>query len=182
MDLREYSAARPQSARRVRRRRPLARLSECRDVIRVYNSDSRRTPSAVSQFSGALPVNMRSALRGDNNWLYALVGGHRIGAWPRKTFSMVKPYAKINGEVSAVGDTISARLVPLRMLLNGRTLAKPTCAFTTQGVEPRSLGGDGWIEFSGVRHKAARVTYISLLNGSSGDTCPRISSAIKRRS
>jgi len=110
-------------------------------------------------------------LRGDKATLTALLDGHKVGTWPRRVFSAVKPYVQLNGEVHEMGDTISARLVPVRTLLGRKVFPRPACALSTQGVEARAIGEQGAIEFSGARRDGARATYYSLSSGKTGHDC-----------
>jgi hypothetical protein len=104
-------------------------------------------------------------LRSQQGMVYALIDGHRVGAWPRSAMPIAKPYLQINGEVSRIGDRILARLTPVHTLARGFALGAPTCAFTTQGIEPAAFGGRGALRFSGARDPSGRVTYLALYNG-----------------
>ena len=106
-------------------------------------------------------------MSGDATTIAASVGGRRVGVWARQSLSIVSPTVQINAEVAEVGDRISARAAPVRSVSGGH-IQRPACAFTTQGVEPK-LSGDGTIEFEGSRRQNARVTYLSLATGATGD-------------
>lgn len=110
-------------------------------------------------------------LRGDAANVQALVQGRPVGTWSRSELALVKPYVQINGEVSAKGDRIAAEVRPIRAVLSDRPLPRPKCAFTTQGVEPRTKR-NGTIEFSGARHVGARITFVALPSGSGVTHCP----------
>ncbi len=137
-----------------------------------FTTSSRpRTQSKYKSF----PLHCESAcvveLRGDTRNVYASLNYRRIATWSRQTFPMIRPYIQINAEVSAVGDRIAARLRPIRIVLAEKSVPLPTCAFTTQGIEPKALG-DSMIVFSGTRRVSSRATYISLLDGRAKDSCP----------
>jgi hypothetical protein len=141
-------------------------------AVRGFIASSRpRKPGAYKSFSVRCSLTCGIELRGDKTTVYALVNGRTVGTWDRKAFRVIRPYVQLNGEVNAIADRISARLYMVRALAGGKSL-KPTCAFTTQGVEPRAIGSSA-VAFSGSRRQNARVTYISLMNGSTGDSCPR---------
>jgi hypothetical protein len=112
-------------------------------------------------------------LRADKTTIYALVNGRTIEAWSRKVLTIIKPYVQLNGEVHAIGDRISARFYLVRAVADKKRLLSPTCAFTTQGVEARAIAPAG-IVFRGARRPDARVTYVSLKDGSTGASCPQV--------
>jgi hypothetical protein len=117
-------------------------------------------------------VRCRLELRAQRGDLYALVDGRELASWPRWGYPMANPAVQVNGEVGEVGDRLSASLVSARRRLAGVPTPAPTCAFTTQGIEPRALGTPGSIAFAGSRRPDARVTYIALADGSASDSCP----------
>lgn len=110
-------------------------------------------------------------LKGDATTIHALLNGVEIKAWPRSAIGMTHPYIQINGEVPIVGDKIDARFVPETTLLAGAVLPAPSCAFTTQGVEP-TLAADGSFTIVGSRKPNGRVTYLAFADGRAMDTCP----------
>jgi hypothetical protein len=124
----------------------------------------------------SIPVHCAHAcaieLRGDARNVEALVQGRAVGVWMRADLALIKPYVQINGEVSATGDRIAAQMRPIHVVLSGRAIPHPKCAFTTQGVEPHR-GRDGTIVFSGARRVNGRATFISLVNGKDVGHCPR---------
>lgn len=131
-------------------------------------------PRAQSKYT-TFPVHCQTCLielRGDDKNIYASIDGHGIAMWSRKTFPITKPYVQMNAEVTTVGDELSATFQRVRAEVNGKALPAPRCAFTTQGIEAGPLRG-GTITFSGTRRVDARVTYVSLQDGSTGDECPR---------
>jgi hypothetical protein len=111
-------------------------------------------------------------LRGTKDAVHAILSGHVVGSWNRRVFTMTRPYIQLNGEVHQAGDKISAELKAIRATVRGLHLKPPACAFTTQGVEVRAIKPAGSIEFFGSRHAGARVTYFSLLDGVTGNSCP----------
>lgn len=151
-------------------------------LMRGYPTTARLSALTMANPPGgrpefrSIPVNCSRGctieLRGDAAYVRALVQGRSVGFWPRRNLSMEKPYVQINGEVSAKGDRISAQVRPIRAMVSGRLLPRPTCAFTTQGVEPSSRS-DGTLEFSGARRTGARVTFLSLKDGRDVTICPR---------
>lgn len=112
----------------------------------------------------------RLQLRGSADALSAVVNGRRVGSWSRRSLAMRTPTIQLNAEVAELQDTISATVTPLSTVVAG-TERRPSCAFTTQGIEPR-LSADHRIIFTGARRKNARVTYIALVSGSTRDSCP----------
>jgi hypothetical protein len=110
-------------------------------------------------------------LRGDKTTVDGFVNGRQVEEWSRVAFQMVKPYVQLNAEVNAVGDIISARLTLRHGTVSGAPLQPPTCAFTTQGVEAKLLSPTV-LTFSGQLRTDARVTYVSLVDGTSEDHCP----------
>jgi hypothetical protein len=108
-------------------------------------------------------------LRGSRNAIVAFIDHRRAGTWLRKALALSKPYVQINGEVSAVGDRISARVVPIRTQIAGQPLPPPSCAFTTQGVRASRVNGE--LRFAGRRDPHEGATYVSLATGATGDTC-----------
>ena len=108
-------------------------------------------------------------LRGTATAIAALVEGHSIGRWSRRRLQLDAAAVQVNAEVAELGDALHATMSPVRTLAAGQ-LIDPSCAFTTQGIEPH-LQTRGAISFEGVRRKIARVTYISLVDGSTGDSC-----------
>jgi hypothetical protein len=111
-------------------------------------------------------------LAGDARHIDVAVNGRIATMVPRAALAVTRPYVQINGEVSAVGDSMSATLKPVRTTVDGKPIAAPTCAFTTQGIRASALP-DGGLRFSGKRDPNAEVTFVSLIDGSTGDTCPR---------
>lgn len=108
-------------------------------------------------------------LRGDLATIRASIDHQTVGRWSRRDLGLINPYIQINGEVSAVGDQILARLRPIRTQTGWRPLPNPTCAFTTQGVSAHA--GGGVLTISGRRNPRAEATYVSLHTGATGDTC-----------
>jgi hypothetical protein len=111
-------------------------------------------------------------LRGDARTVSAFVNHREIGSWLRSRMGMSKPYVQINAEVSEIGDRIVAGFTPMRTEVRGRRIPPPTCAFTTQGVRAWRTAGAA-LKFFGRRDPSADAAYISLIDGSSGDRCPR---------
>ncbi|MEO6913058.1 MAG: hypothetical protein ABI182_03430 [Candidatus Baltobacteraceae bacterium] len=107
-------------------------------------------------------------LRGTKTHLYALADGVVLGRWDRSNSLMQKPYVQLNAEVSAFGDRIQARLLPIRLIDGRGILPGPTCAFTTQGVVPSLKRG---IAFGGTRSRDAKAAFVSLATGVRGDKC-----------
>lgn len=109
-------------------------------------------------------------LRGTPGAVTALIDHRAVGTWARKSLGLTNPYIQINGEVSAVGDKISAQLTPVLARIGNIQLPRPTCAFTTQGVHAE-MSAAGQLAFKGKRDTHAGATYVSLLTGATGDTC-----------
>jgi hypothetical protein len=126
-----------------------------------------------SEFKSAGPCGStcRVELKGDASTIRALLNGIEIKAWPRSDIGMTRPYVQINGEVPIVGEKIEARFAPEATVLAGVALSAPSCAFTTQGVEP-ALASDGAFSIVGSREPAGRVTYLALADGRAMDSCP----------
>lgn len=110
-------------------------------------------------------------LNGDDQNITVAVNGKIVALVPRAALALTRPYVQINGEVSAVGDTIYATLKPLRTTLARKPIAATTCAFTTQGVSASALPGGG-LRFSGKRDPNADAAFVSLIDGSMGNSCP----------
>lgn len=110
-------------------------------------------------------------LRGTSSKIFAFIDHRLAGMWTRKSLGIIRPYVQINGEVSAVGDRIFAHLTPVRTQVGNREVPRPTCAFTTQGIRARAAGSA--LTFKGRRDPHAFATYVSLLTGATGDTCPK---------
>jgi hypothetical protein len=109
-------------------------------------------------------------LKGNATHFFASIQGRRIRTWSRSNLFIRKPYVQLNGEVNGSGDSIFASVTPIRVNAGGRSL-RPTCAFTTQGIEARGTSANT-IEFVGSSRSDARVTYVSLRTGKTGDKCP----------
>jgi len=120
-------------------------------------------------------------LRSQQGFVYALIDGHRVGAWPRSAMPIAKPYVQLNAEVSRVGDHVAATLTPVHTLARGFALEAPVCAFTTQGVVPAAFGGRGALRFSGARDPNGPVTYLALVNGAPIAACPQASPRVRGR-
>lgn len=120
-----------------------------------------------------IPVNCKAEctieLRGDATTISALVDRRFVGTWSRKDLALSKPYVQINGEVTGLGDRISARLISVRSKAGNKVLPAPTCAFTTQGIRAYAMRDGLWL--TGRRDPRADATYISLPAGTTGDTC-----------
>jgi hypothetical protein len=112
----------------------------------------------------------RIELRGSVDAINAVVNGTAIESWSRQSLGIREPAVQLNAEVAGLNDIIFATVIPVQTVAAGKAI-RPTCAFTTQGVEPRP-SADG-ITFIGTRRQNARVTYISLVTGSTGDSCPK---------
>ncbi|MDP9017107.1 MAG: hypothetical protein M3N19_02145 [Candidatus Eremiobacteraeota bacterium] len=142
------------------------------DTLAVFTTSTHQGSKDVYD---AVPVRCDGEcvleLRGDPQSVSAILGSRTVRKWSRRSFPMLHPYIQINGEVSGMGDTIHASLRRLRATLIGKVLPEPICAFTTQGVEPHAIPG-GFV-IAGARMANGRVTYLSLLDGSTGDACPK---------
>ena len=110
----------------------------------------------------------RIELRGTATSLEALLNNRVISRWTRISMPLVNPSIQVNAEVAKPRDTILAVLAPVSMIARTKTLANPTCAFTTQGVEP---SGIGTLKFSGAFRPGARVAFVSLKTGHRGEKC-----------
>lgn len=122
------------------------------------------------QFPVTCRSHCRLELKGNATEFSASIQGRRIRTWSRSDVFMRKPYAQLNGEVSGPGDSIFALVTPIRVTAGGHSL-RPTCAFTTQGIEARSTSSNAF-EFVGTSRSDARVTYVSLRTGKTQDKCP----------
>jgi len=125
--------------------------------------------NAFKTLSSCLP-SCTIELRGDAKNIQALVNDRVVGTWMRSALRLVRPYVQINAEATAIGDSVHASLTTVRATIDGEKLPAPTCAITTQGVEPTVDPNVIW--FSGTRRADARVTYISLVDGRAMDRCP----------
>lgn len=153
-------------------------------VSLTRGSPNQQTLSALTIITrpGAAPVQKMLpvacgkscilTMRGDSRHVAVAVNGKTLASVSRGSIALVKPSVQINGEVSAVGDAISATLARVRTTADRKELAPPTCAFTTQGVFPSALPNGG-LRFSGKRNPHAAVAFVSLIDGSMGDTCSR---------
>ncbi|HKU66177.1 MAG TPA: hypothetical protein VJP85_00185 [Candidatus Baltobacteraceae bacterium] len=148
----------------------LSRGSPRQTVLSAFTDAARAQASSVYRSS---PVRCTTEctieLRGTKNAIFALADHRPIGTWQRKALALRRPYVQVNGEVSAIGDRISARLFAVRTKNGHRKLPVPTCAFTTQGV--RAYAMRGGLRFSGRRSPSADATYVHLPDGATGDTC-----------
>ena len=108
-------------------------------------------------------------LRGDASSIEALVDGRRIGRWSRSAIPMTKPDIQLNAEAHGGGDSIAAWLAFEHGYAGAKTIAPPTCAFTTRGVIPMR-GAGGVLHFSG-RVNAAPGQFVNLLTSARGEKC-----------
>jgi hypothetical protein len=86
---------------------------------------------------------------------------------------MTAPYVQINAEASGQGDHLSARLLPIKTVSGAAVLSAPTCGFTTRGIEVHRAHHSALV-FAGTYQNYARVTYVSLEDGTTGDTCEAV--------
>lgn len=157
----------------------LSRGYPTRASFKVFTaSGGPRKSGTYKNSSVRCALSCRIELRADKTTIYALVNGRKIETWARNAFTIIKPYVQLNGEVHAIGDRISARLDLARAVSAEKPLPRPLCAFTTQGVEARAIAPSG-IAFSGARRRNARVTYVSLIDQSTGDSCSQLGSKAK---
>ncbi len=110
----------------------------------------------------------RIELRGTATSIDAVLNNRVISRWSRASMPLVNPSIQINAEVAKAGDTIHAVLTPVALTIGTRTLKSPTCAFTTQGVEPNGVGA---LTFSGAFRPGAQAAFVSLKTGHRGDKC-----------
>jgi len=110
----------------------------------------------------------RIELRGTATSLEALLNNRVISRWSRTSMPLVKPSIQINAEVAKTGDRIHAVLTPVSIISGTHKLANPTCAFTTQGVDPSGLGT---LTFKGAFRPGSQVAFVSLKTGHRGDAC-----------
>jgi hypothetical protein len=145
--------------------------------LRVFISvNPRHGENIYTSFPAACVPACELILRGDRYGLYAFVltedGIRKAGTWSRADFGFVRPYVQLNGEVTRPGDGIVGALMPMRAVVDSKSLPAPTCAFTTRGIEPRRDPG-GTLTFSGTFANAAPASFIDLRNGSTVNRCPR---------
>ncbi|MGB6738878.1 MAG: hypothetical protein WBD57_13655 [Candidatus Cybelea sp.] len=106
-------------------------------------------------------------LRGDARSIYAYVDRHAVASWSRSDLFITHPHVQLNAEVHGTGDSVYASLTPVRVLVAGRALPNPTCAFTTRGIEP---AGRTTLTFSGKTNDAGGA-FIELASGARADKC-----------
>jgi hypothetical protein len=140
-------------------------------VARAFTSTVDEAGKNEFKDLGACGPTCHIELKGDETTIHALVNGVEVNAWPRSKIGMIHPYVQINGEVPIVGDKIDARFTPEATLLAGVKLPPPSCAFTTQGVEP-TLAPSGTFTMVGSFVSGGRVTYLAFADGRAMDTCP----------
>ncbi len=163
----------------------IALLNIARDsgiTVGIYAGPKLAIAGFTSTNGGAARFSFRRAgpcvpsctieLRGDAATVRAFIGGRVVASWTRWSYNMPQPYVQLNAEVTAIGDTIDATLVQQRAMINGKAIPFPICGFTTQGVEPTAVGDA--LHFRGKRTPGARVTYLSLVTGATGDSCPAL--------
>lgn len=129
--------------------------------IHVFTSATRGSRTAFRDTGISCPHSCRIGLRGTAAALLASVNGRVIASWPRFALRAPSPAVQLNAEVSAVGDPLDATLTPVRLTAGGRALARPSCAFTTRGVEVRS-SSVGSLHYSGTYREDARTAYLTL--------------------
>ncbi|MGH7727646.1 MAG: hypothetical protein ACREM2_02475 [Vulcanimicrobiaceae bacterium] len=132
-------------------------------LLAFTTTSSPGARSTYRPFPVQCPATCDLELRGDSYVVAAIVAGRRIARWPRARFPMRNPYVQINGEVGSIGDRIVARLSPLKTTLRGKPVPLPSCAFTTQGIEPRVIG-DRVLVIAGTR----------AAGGGAVDRCPSV--------
>lgn len=133
-------------------------------------TNRRGEKQKFEQFPLTCRSHCRLELKGNTTEFSASIQGRRIRTWSRSDVLMRKPYVQLNGEVSGPGDSIFALVAPIRMTAGGHSL-RPTCAFTTRGIEARSTSSHAF-EFVGTSRSDARVTYVSLRTGNAQEKCP----------
>ena len=106
-------------------------------------------------------------LRGDTRNIYAYVNGNMLASWSRSDLYLRQPRIQLNAEVHRQGDSIFASLTPFRNILAGHILPRPSCAFTTRGIEPVGLAT---LTFHGKTSDAGGA-FINLITGVHGDHC-----------
>lgn len=106
-------------------------------------------------------------LRGDTRKIYAYVNGNMLASWSRSDLYLQHPHIQLNAEVHGEHDAIFASLTPVRTIVAGRMLSRPTCAFTTRGIEP---AGRATLAFHGKTSDAGGA-FINLTTGVHGDRC-----------
>jgi hypothetical protein len=139
--------------------------------ITAFTSTTDAAGRGEFESAGACGSTCHLELKGDATTIRAILNGVEIKTWPRSGIGMIHPYVQINGEVPIVGEKIDARFVPETTLLAGVVLPAPSCAFTTQGVEP-TLARDGSFILAGSRVPGGRVTYLAFADGRAMDSCP----------
>lgn len=142
-----------------------------RAAVTAFTSTIDAAGKSEFKTLGACGSTCHLELKGDGTTIRALLDGVEIKAWPRSEIGMVHPYVQINGEVPVVGDKIDATFAPEATLLGSVVLPAPSCAFTTQGIEP-TLAPDGTFTIVGSRMPNGRVTYLAFADGRAMDDCP----------
>jgi hypothetical protein len=132
-----------------------------------------RTANGTQAFR-ALPVRCYPGcalvLRANPERIYAIVGTQRVGDWLRSDLGLAQPYVQLNAEVHTPGDSISAVLLPLRVVANSQFVRLPTCAFTARGIASQRFA-NGSLAFSGTYDRAAPAAFMSLLTGRRTGRC-----------
>ncbi|HEY0613516.1 MAG TPA: hypothetical protein VGC96_02700 [Candidatus Elarobacter sp.] len=137
----------------------------------VYVSTTKAGEAPQVRNHGALCASpCRLELRGDARTVEARAGGRAIASWPRASLHLESPYVQLNGEVAREGDTIDARLTPVVTQAHD-ALPAPGCAFITRGIEVARTAA-GALLYSGTYDRAGRAGYVSLRDGSVGESCP----------
>jgi hypothetical protein len=106
-------------------------------------------------------------LRGDAYDVYAYVNGKQLATWSRSDLYLAHPSIQLNAESHGAGDVLDASLTPVRTTGASRALPRPTCAFTTRGIEPAGLTT---LTFDGQTGDESGA-FVNLSTGAHGDKC-----------
>jgi len=129
--------------------------------VHVFTSFTQRSKTIFRDTGVVCEPRCRIALRGSASGFTASAGGRVVGSWPRFALRMAAPAVQLNAETSAPGDRLQATLSRVRTTVRGRPLSPPACAFTTRGIEVRSMPG-GALQYAGAYRDDARTAYFSL--------------------